>query len=269
MATQVWSGGAGNGTFADNANWVSGTAPGNNDTAIIGATNSTINGAATGFTAITVKVLPGFGGTIGLDTPLTFGSATLIEYAGSGSYANFGCAGTVTAGTFNHTGGKAVVSTGTWTTLINGSGQIEIPAATVVTTFRNVAGTATAGYNATVFTLIESGGSSTIKRSATAATVFRGNLTQQDGGTGTYTLCTTANVHNGATYNKQSGGVDVTVNAYPGSSFTLYGNTGGGGSVAITTLNEYAGSRVNLVVPGLTVTPGTHNRIGAAPNGLA
>lgn len=265
MATGTWTGGANDGVFMTATNWtgLGGAAPANGDTLIIGATSQTIAGAATGLTTVTLKVLAGFSGTAGLDTPLTFSSITLLEYAGTGAGANFGTT-TATAANFTHTAGTVTISSGTWTTVNNSLGTLVVPAATVVTTCRNIGGTLTAGYNATAFTTLENSGQATVKRICTTATCMRGSLVQQDNGTTTYTSCGTANVHNGATYNKQSGGTDTTVNLYPGSRFTIAGTSGGSaGTVTVTTLNKYAGSAAVLTVPGLTLTVGTTNYLGA------
>jgi hypothetical protein len=264
MATKSWTGGANDSNFMTAANWSDGIAPANSDTLIVGATNQTINGQATGLTGITLKVFPGFGGTIGVDTPLTFGSLTLLHYAGTGAKCVIGCTGTVTASESNHTVGEFVISTGTWSSHINGIGMLTIAAAAVVTALQNAGGTVTAGYNATAFTTLTTSGTVTSSRVATTATVLRGTYTQRDNGTSNFNTHTTVNVHNGATYNKQSGGTDTTVNAYPGSTFTIYGTSGGAAaSVTVTTLNEWGGSIIKDSVPGLTLTIGTRNRIGA------
>lgn len=266
MATGYWNGGAGDGNFMTAGNWsgLGGAAPANSDTLIIGSTEQVILGGSTGLTGITLLVTAGFGGTIGSDTPLIFASAALITYAGTGNYANFGSGGTVTAAIFHHTVGEVVLSSGTWTTLTNSVGVLTIAAATVVTTLQNVAGTVTAGYNATAFTTLSNGGNVTFNRNATTLNVLRGNATQFNNGVTTFTACTTANVYNGGTYNKQSAGTDTTVNVFPGSRFTIIGQQGGSATtVTITTMNEWAGSTVIDTVPGFTATIGTRNKIGA------
>lgn len=258
MATQVWSGGAGDGNFATAGNWVSGVAPGNGDTAIINSTNSNILGTATGFTTITLIVTSGYGGIIGSDgNALTFGSITALTYAGRGAAARLGCAGTVAAAYFHHSSFASVfISTGTWTLIENSAGQMDIAAAAPLVTLRNTSGTITIGYNATAITALTSGGPVTCKRNITTANLERAQLTHQDNGVTTYTLCTTVNVHNGATYNKQSGGTDTTLTVFPGGAFTIVGSSGGAAaSVTVTTSNIWAGNAGFMdAVPGLTLT---------------
>jgi hypothetical protein len=265
LATKAWTGGANDSNFMTAGNWSDGIAPANSDTLNVGATNQTINGQATGLTGITLKVFPGFGGTIGVDTPLTFGSITSLAYAGTGAKCVIGCTGTVTASESNHTVGEFVISSGTWSAHVNGTGMLTIAAAAVVTSLLNAGGTVTAGYNATAFTTLTTAGTCTSHRVATTATVLRGTYTQRDNGTTNYNTHTTVNVHNGATYNKQSGGTDTTVNAYPGSTLTIYGTSGGSaGSVTVTTLNEWAGSTIKDTVPGLKLTITNRIPVGAS-----
>lgn len=255
MSTTVWSGGANDGVLLTDANWVGGTAPANSDTAIIGATNQNIHGAATGRTGITLKILGTYGGIFGDDGPVTFGSATLIEYAGSGAACNIGCAGTVTAANFTHTSGAVNVSSGTWTTLANGAGPLNIAAAAVVTTLKNASGTVSVGYNATAITTLTNSGKVTSSRSHTNTGVDRGTVIHLDNGTTTYTSGGTVTVGNGGVYNKRSGGTDTLVEVKPGGTFTIEGTSGGAaGSVTLTNATYWGGSMVKDSVPGLVVT---------------
>lgn len=266
MSDIVWNGGSGDGNWNTGGNWVGGSRPANSDTAIIGSTNQAIIGATVAETGLTVKVTPGFGGTIGADAPLIFTNGpALIQYAGTGRYANFGCGGTVTSAKFEHSGGQEVVlSSGTWTLVSNSSGTLTIAAATIVTTFNNVAGSVTAGYNGTAFTTCSNGGMMTASRNATTLNCLRGSYIHLDNGVTTYTANTTVNIQNGATYNKRSGGTDTTVNVFPGSTFTIVGTSGGAaGSVTLTTANIWTGSTFTENVPGITLTVTTKNYIGS------
>lgn len=267
MADVVWNGSAADGNWNTGANWVGGSRPGNSDTAIIGTTNQAIIGATVAETGLTVRITAGFGGTIGFDAPLIFTNGpALIHYAGTGNYANFGCSGTVTAAKFDHSGSQVVnLSSGTWTLITNSAGNLDIAAATVVTTLNNVSGNVTALYNATAFTTCTTSGRMTCYRNVTTLNCKRGSFTHLNNGITTYTAVTTANVENLATYNKRSGGTDTTLNLFSGGTFTVAGNTGGSaGTVTITTANVWAGSNLYKTVPGLTVTIGTQNDIGAA-----
>ena len=263
MSTRYFTGGANDGNFGTAGNWDTSTAPVNGDTVIIGATNQNITaGLATGLTSIVLKITAGYGGSIGdASNSLTFTGS--LEYAGRGAFAKFGSGGTISAGVFNHTGGTAYVSSGTWTSLTNGKGNIDIAAAAVVTTAYNVGGVFTAGYNATAFTTFNNSGMATISRACTTLNCKGGSVVSLDNGTTTYISNATVNVNNGAIYNKRSGGTDTTVTVDPGGVLTIDGTSGGAaGTVTVTTLNEYGGSRIIDAVPGLVLTVGTRNRIG-------
>lgn len=269
MATQVWSGGAGDGVFLTAANWVSGTAPVNGDTAVIGSTSQNIHGAATGLTTLTLVVTEGYKGTIGDDAPLTFASITLLTFGGVGPACNIGCSGTVTAGHFQH-GAKTQVniSTGTWTLLTNGYGPVTIANAVVVTTFKNIGGNVSAGYNATAFTTLTTcGGTVRSARVCTTANAKGGTFISMDNGSSNYITNGTVNVENGATYNKQSGGTDTAVEVFSGGTFTVVGTSGASSSgsavITVTTLTIWSGSMIVDVVPGLTLT--VTNRVYVGP----
>lgn len=267
MATRYWIGGGNDGAWATIANWDGGaSAPGNGDTVIIGATNQNIHGSTVATTTLTIKVTPNYGGVIGDDTPLIFSAGmTLFEYAGTGAACNIACTGgTTTDSNFNHTGGTATISGGTWTKITNGIGAMSIAAAAVVTTLQNVAGTISVGYNATAITTLTNSGTVTCARNITTATLDRGPLIHVDNGTTTYTACTTVTIGNGATYNKRSGGTDTTVHLKPGGTLTIAGTSGGvAGTVTVTTLNQWGGSTLKDIVPGLKLTVGTLTPVGA------
>lgn len=268
MADIVWNGGSGDGNWNTGGNWVGGVRPANSDTAIIGSTNQAIIGATVAETGLTVKVTPGFGGTIGADAPLIFTNGpALIQYAGTGRYANFGCGGTVTSAKFEHSGGQEVVlSSGTWTLVSNSSGTLTIAAATIVTTFNNVAGPVTAGYNGTGFTTCSNGGQVYTSRASTTLNCLRGTFIHMDNGV-TGTSNGTVNIQNGATYNKRSSVADTAVNAFPGGKYSLYGTSGFGTGVnAATTINIWAGSTIEDEVPGGIAAYDTKNFIGASPS---
>ncbi len=264
MAVVYWIDGGGDGNWATGANWSSGSKPANSDTAIIGASNRAIIGGTVAETGLTVKFTEGFGGTVGADAPLIFSdTAVVLVYGGKGSYANFG-GGTYTTSTFNTSGGQQVVlSTGTHTSAVFSGGTINIAAAVVLTTYENIAATVTIGYNATAITTVHNQAKTDCFRSVTTLNAKRGTFTQYNNGTTTFTLCTTVNIENGGTYNKQSAGTDVTVNAFAGGIFTIAGNAGGStSSVTVTTLNYRAGSRIVDVGAGIILTVTNRNPIG-------
>ena len=264
MADKYWTDGGADGVWATGANWNGGTAPGNSDVAIIGTSNRAIVGATVATTGLTVRVTEGFGGTIGADAPLIFSdTTTVLIYGGKGAYANFGGT-TYTSATLNVSGGQQVVlSSGTFTTLTVSGGNVTIAAAVVVTTLNNVGGTVTAGYNATAFTTANNAGTLHTSRVCTTLNAKRGTAVQFNNGVTTFTSCGTVNIENGATYNKQSGGTDTAVNAFPGSTFTIVGNAGNSAAtVTVTTLNQWAGSKIVEAVNGITLTVGTRNYIG-------
>lgn len=262
--TKTWTGGANDGKLSTTANWNTGVAVANGDVMLIGATNQSILGETIAFTGLTVKFLEGFGGTVGTDSPVIFSdTAVVLVYGGKGSYANFG-GGTYTTTNINISGGQTcILSTGTHTLLTISAGNVTVAAATVVTAMNNVSGVVTAGYNATAITTLTNAGTAYISRNVTTLNVKRGTVAHYNNGTTTFTLCTTANVEGGATYNKQSGGTDVTVNTFPGSFFTISGNAGNSvATVTVTNLNIWTGASTMEVSGGISLTVTTRNYIG-------
>ena len=270
----IWTDGSADGNWATAGNWSAGAGaaapPGNGDTVIIGMSNRAILGGTVATTGLTIRFLEGYGGTVGADAPLIFSdTTTVLYYGGRGAYANFG-GGTYATTSIVVSGGQQVVlSSGTHTALTVSGGVVNIAAATVVTTLHNVAGDVTAGYNGTAFTTANNAGTLKTSRSCTTLNAKRGTATQFNNGTSNFTSCTTANISNGATYHKQSGGTDTTVNADPGGIFTIAGNAGNSNSastVTVTTLNEWAGSKIVDIIGGLTLTVTTRNKIGFSPS---
>lgn len=265
MADVIWNGSAGDGNWNTGANWVGGSRPANSDVAIINSTNQSIIGATVAETGLTVKITAGFGGTIGADAPLIFTNGpALIQYAGTGRYANFGCSGTVTSAKLEHSGAQEVaISSGTWTLISNSSGIVTIAAAAIVTTFNNVAGPVTAGYNGTGFTTCSNGGQMYTSRASATLNCLRGSFVHMDNGV-TGTSNGTVNTQNGATYNKRSSAADTLVNVFPGGKFSLFGTSGfGTGINTATTINIWAGSSIEDEVPGGVAVYGTKNFIGS------
>lgn len=203
----------------------------------------------------------GYGGSIGSGaSPLSFSSVAALTYAGKGAFAKFGSSGTVTTAQCDHTTGFVYIATGTWTELTNSMGNMDIAAAAVVTRLNNIAGIVTAGYNATAFTNLYNGGTLTFKRNATNVYALAGRTTQENNGTANYTLVGTSSatalqVHAGAVYNKRSSGADVsTANVFPGGTYTVAGNAGGGATtVDVGPVVVWAGSKATFTgVPGVT-----------------
>lgn len=272
--TVAWTGGAGDGVWATAGNWAAGTGsapPANGDTVTIGYGNASIHGATIATTTLTLNMLPSWGGIFGDDGPVIFSAGlTSLSFAGTGQSCNIACTGgTTTAASFTHTGSQVNITGGTWTTLTNAAGPMSIAAAAVVTTLNNGGGQITIGYNATAITTLANSGTVTCMRNITTANLNRGTLTHMDNGTTTYTAVTTANVGNGASYNKRSGGTDTTINALPGSRFSITGISGGSaGTVTCTTANIWGGSDFRKATNGLTLTITNENYIATTAGGF-
>lgn len=272
MATALWTGGGNDGNWNTAANWSGGSGaggkPGAADDVLINATNQDITGVVTGISITSLTVTNGYGGTIGSDgQPVTFTAVTgSIKYAGKGAACRLGSSGTVAAAEFSHVVGTVYLSSGTWTSIINTYGNLDISVDPIVTTLENIGGTITVGYNSTAVTTFYNSGLATFKRNVTTFWAMGGTSIQQDNGTTNYTLVTTKHIAPTATYNKQSGGTDVTTNIFRGGNFTAENNSGGAtGTVALGTVNKRQGARTKTsAVPGVTFTV-TLNAIGAGP----
>lgn len=277
-STQVWNGAAADGNFGTAGNWVSGVAPIGGDSVVFnnGAIAVTA-GLTTGISIVKMTVTANYGGTIGTAaSPLTFTAITSsLDYAGTGSFFYVGCSGTVANGNFNHSGGATVaVATGTWTTLLNGTGTIDVAAAVVLASgagsVGNAGGTMTIAYNATAIFAFIGHGKITCRRVITTGDVEGGTLTSQDNGTTNYISNGTIVVHNGATYNKQSGVVDTLVDVRYRGYLTFAGCSGGAtpGTALTPAVTLWAGGRVNVLSPGVVVTP-TYTIKGMAGGGAS
>lgn len=275
MATRYWVDGGGDGNWATAANWDSAVAaaPTTNDTAIIGTSNRAIIGGTVATDGIIIIVTEGFGGTIGADAPLIFSggsTGTTLTYGGRGAYANFGLTKGLSAKVNISGGQQFILSSGTMTGSLDVSGGVvTIAAAAIVPTLNNVAGVVTAGYNGTQFTTVTNSGTLYLSRNVGTGgngtlNCNRGTVVQYNNGVTTFTQVSgTVNIQNGATYNKQSGGTDTTINAFPGSKFTITGNAGNSAStVTVTTLNEWSGSQITDSVNGINLTVTTRNKVG-------
>lgn len=261
MALRIWNGAAADGNFGTAGNYVGGVAPVATDSVLFNQGNVDVTAGLTpGFAIADLTVTPGYGGSIGDSTgaALTFTNITgTVSYAGMGAACRIGCSGTVAAASLSHTIGTFYAVTGTWTLINNTAGNLVIPAATVVTTLQNIAGYVTAEYHATPFTTLTNAGTVVFKRVATTLNAKRGIAIQQDNGSSNYTSVVTANVENGGTYNKQSGGTDTLVTVFPGGNFTTEKNAGGStGTVTITSTVRWAGGRTKTsALPGVTIVP--------------
>lgn len=254
--TKYWTGGGNDGDFSNLTNWSEGTAFANSDTYVIGATNQDIIAGLThAYTGITLVVTEGFGGSIGSAAggSLSFSSAASIKYAGRGAYARFTSAGTVTTAAFDHQSGIVGLTGGTWTNIDNSMGALDIAAAAVVTRINNLAGSVTAGYNATAFTNAYNAGNMTFRRNATNFYALAGRSVQENNGTTNYTLVTALSVYPTATYNKRSSGADVAGTIFPKGTYTVAGNRGGGATtVDLGDLDIWGGASVTATgVPGV------------------
>ena len=268
MALKVWNGGANNGTFLDAANWVGGVAPVATDSILINDTEQNINGVTTAFAIVDFTVGPRYRGTIGADgVSLIFTNITgTLQYGGSGAGIRIGCSGTCAAAKLEHTLGMVWITGGTWTSVINGTGNVDIAAAAVLTAGVNISGTMTIGYNATVITNLHNFGYCEFKRSATNVYAKRGTTVQKDSGSTTTQVTDLLQVENGAVYNKQSGGTEDSITVFPGGLFTIEGNTGGAtGTLNLGTITKYAGAKTKTrTMPGVIVTV-TLSSVGTIP----
>lgn len=262
--TKYWTGGAGNGDAGTTGNWHTGNVIANGDTFIWGEGDTNII-AFTGCSALTgvlVIVSSNYRGSFGTSSAaLSYSSIASLNYAGKGAFANFGCGGTVTTATFGHSPGSTVnLSSGTWTAIVNSLGPLNIEAATVVTTCRNL-GSLNAAYNATGFTTLILANASTAyiyRNSATTKIKTGSTLTQADSGVAAFTSAgtTLCEIESGATFRKLSGGTETLTEVFPGGKLSLSGNSGGTtGAITFTTINKWAGAVLQIYnVPGITVT---------------
>ena len=276
MATATWNGAAGDGNFSTAGNYVLGAAPGNSDTVIFNSGNVSVTAVTTTtLTGIILIVTPNYGGNIGTSTtPLVQASFASIRFAGTGNAHYIGCGGTVTTASFEH-GGDVVVNltSGTWTAIVNSRGKLMVGASAIVTALTNF-GMATVSYNGTRITTLISIGETVLYRGAQTTSVLGGTLTQYDNGQTNYLAASensgSIGIYGGATYNKRSGGSEVTINLFPGGTLNTSGNSGGStGTVTLgsTAFNRYLGSNLNVVnTPGVTFSY-TLTSVGAAPMG--
>lgn len=274
--TKYWTGGAGDGNFANLSNWSEATAFANDDVYIIGTTNQDISGLTHAFTGITLTVTEGYGGTLGSGGAVIFSSAASITYAGKGPLARFGCSGTVTTASMEHAQGIVSIESGTWTSLTNSFGRMDVAAAAVVTRLNNLrGGNVTVGYHATDMTNLYNAGLCLIKRDVVNVYALAGSTTQENSGVNYTQITTLLQVHNGARYNKKSSGADMAAQqgyVFPGGIYTTAGNAGGGvTTVDCGNLEIWGGASVTAVsIPGVTfdVSGFTYKGAAAPPPGL-
>lgn len=282
MAVHIWTG-ASSEDVNTAGNWTGGVPTDGNDVVIQGTVSMTASlTALQGVTVASITVVADYSGKIGsASAPLVFGACTgTLRYAGKGEYAKFAFtdAGAESGICANldakHTGGTFYIAAGTngvWTNVRNGAGALVVEAGGVVTNLYNASGPLTVAYNATALTILENGGPAVVSRAVTTLKCVKDRTIHRNNGTANYLSVTTADVHNGAVYNKQSGGNDTTINVYPGGGFTVAGNQGNAqasSGVTVTTLNEWQGSNINTgAAAGLAITVTNRNVIGAGAGG--
>jgi hypothetical protein len=249
MATVYWTGGAGDGNIGTDANWSSGADPGVGDTVIFDRTSQTLTGTLANSPAI-VLFTENFSGSGDITLPAV---TTKLVYAGSGASMKVTATGTIALAELQHSAQQVFIAAGssTWTRITNTAGQVTVLGAAPVTTFENLAGTATLYYNSTGLTTGNFlGGRTELFRACATGVVQNGRLTQHNDGSTTTNMSAICTVYAGGVYNTRSTGTDAAVTTMPGGAFTP---EGAAGDFTITTPTEYAGSSFPMVAPGVTV----------------
>jgi hypothetical protein len=261
MATVTWTGGAGDNNWNTGGNWSGGSAPSATDDVIFNTGASSVTtGPSSALAYATVTVTPGYSGSWGTAAnTLLFGNITgSVTIAGSGSSYKFGTGTCPVVNIEVESRTFVAITAGTITTLTtSGSQGIELTAA--ATTCRNVNAVLTA-QSGTAFTTLSNGGVVRCYRNVTTLDNYGGaQVTMYNA-----TTMGTVNNHAGASYNHQSTGTITTANNFPKAMISARGATG---TFTLTTLNDWAGSMADLVVAGVTITPGTRNYIGRSLSG--
>lgn len=279
-----WTGGANDGNFTTAANWSDGAAPDVSTTLLtigFGSQNITAGLTPTLAAGCVVNFTPNYSGNVGTSgSALTFGSITTLNYAGTGAFANFGSSGTITNGLFSHSPGCVVeLSSGTWTSIVNSLSLLNIDAAAVATTIRNL-GKLSVAYNATRITTFVNTGDATLYRGVqTSQLKTNSTTTQYDNGTttalGVSENSGTCVVETGAVLKKLSSLTEASIEVFPLGMLTTDGTAAQGspigtspGTVTITTLIRWAGAITKLYnTPGVTVAATTVTSYGAQMGG--
>jgi hypothetical protein len=257
MATVTWTGGSGDGNWNTGGNWAGGAAPSGADDVVFNTGASSVTtGPSSALAYATVTVTSGYSGSWGTSavTPL-FGNITgSIRIAGRGAFYKFSTGTCPTVDIEVPSSTQVFIPVGTITTL-NTSNSSNVEVAAAVTTWNNVSANCTALSNGTAITTLTTASPIMLYRSYTTANV------EQGGAVTSYNAITggTLNVRGRGAYNHQSTGTITTANLLPRGMLTARGARG---AFTITTLNEWANSMADIVVPGVTVTVGTRNFIG-------
>lgn len=279
MATRYWTNGASDGDLNNILNWDGAAAiPVAGDSMVFGVGGTDISiSFTTPFSVANITFTNGFSGNVitpaGAAIVLSTAVTGTLKYAGKGARALFSFSGTVALARFEHGGGQIVgLAAGTYTNLINGMAMLTIDAACVVcsgggTQLTNQGGQLTVAYNATAIggEIINSAGTTIVRRNFADALVNAGTVIQTDNGTSNICKATgNIRVGTGGVYNKQSTDTDTSKAFITlGGTYTMLGNTGTQtGTVNVGTVTFYSGSVSGLnVAPGITIA-GTINYYG-------
>lgn len=257
MATQIWTG-ATNGNFGTATNWLSGTAPVNNDTVVFDRGNVDVNaGLTTGLTGLTVIGTDGYTGRIAPGANSLNAAFTSIRWAaGSGNFS-----GNITNGRFTPRIGSAIsYASGTATNLYFGNTNVSIEAAAVVTNMRAWAAIIDDLYNATAYTLAEIAGGSQLKTKRGGKIITKAGSMAEVLDAGVLSTASEARSRSMLKY-LSSAAVSGTVDVEPDALFTAQDNATAF-DFSSGTLNLWPGAKYNLDTRAGTVDPGTLNVYG-------
>ena len=267
MATLTWTGEGDGTTFTASANW-GGTAPSNDDTLIINSTNKAIAGAATGLTGITLRVGPGFTGTLGSSTTYLDLDGPVLEFsaAGPGHYLT----GTWTDVRFLGGSGSSeyVYLKGNASTVITNLssnrlvGTVHVAASASVTNVKMIGSPSgifdIAKNVSSISSVIAGEGLIKIGSNATTVEVVGGQVRTSDAAT-----FTTVEVDGNGDFDYRSSGTITTLNVYEGTFTHLQNETSG---FTITNASVYSGGAIrgDGVLNNVTYTNGINMRGGTA-----
>jgi hypothetical protein len=267
MATLTWTGAGDGTTFTASANW-GGTAPQNDDTLIINSTNKAIAGAATGLTGITLRVGPGFNGTLGtsttyldLDGPLMEFSAASPEHYLTGTWTDVRFLGG--SGSEKYVYFKGNASTVITNLSSNGLvGTVYVLSSASVTNIKMI-GSRSGCFDirknvSSITSVIAGDGDIKIGSNATTVEVVGGQVVTSDAAT-----FTTVEVDADGTFDHRSTGTITTLNVYEGAFSHLLNETSG---FTITNASVYSGGAIrgDGVLNNVTYTNGINMRGGTA-----
>lgn len=254
MATKYWTGGAGDGNWATAGNWDTSGAPSGTDTIIFDRdVGPPTSGLAQGaLTPAVFTITPAFKSSI---TGLVLGNTTTATIAGTGSSYQIQFGAVTTLAIETPTGVSVTIPSGGTITTLNVSGAT-VDCQTVVTTLNNgQTGIVDLSASGTAVTTIDNAGRVTCRRNVT--TLRCQGTDSQTVTLGSVTV-TTGEMNGWCNWNHRSSGTITTLNARPKGTFSV---AGAPGNPTITTLNEWGGSKLILVTPGVAASVGTRNQV--------